>query len=381
MSRRVEIVGAGFSGLASACALRMRGWDVRVHERSTELRASGAGIYLYENGLRVLETFGALDRITRGARPAPIREIRDQQDRLISTHKWDDSVRVYCVARQLLIDSLAESARQLGCEIVTSSEAAGIRPNGELCFTDGRVIEADLVVAADGVNSKIRDSLNLLETRRPMLDGAIRVMIDKTKDDLLDGKTIEYWSGSRRVLYTPCSQKEIYVCLTMLHRDTPATTVPLNKDEWKRSFPNLSTLIDRLGDDCRYDRFECIQLRRWSHDNVAVLGDAAHALPPNIGQGAGCGMMNALSMSIYLDRYQSVREALGEWERRERPLTDHTQRVSVILGLPTNWPSPLRALFFRLVARSRWASAQRTRTARHRPLGSIGSTSASLRVH
>ena len=58
-TRRAEIAGGGFAGLAAACALAQRGWRVRVHERGTELRIAGAGIYLYENGLRVLEALGA----------------------------------------------------------------------------------------------------------------------------------------------------------------------------------------------------------------------------------------------------------------------------------------------------------------------------------
>jgi len=57
--RRAEIVGAGFAGLAAACALAQRGWRVRVHERADRLRTTGAGIYIYENGLRVLESLGA----------------------------------------------------------------------------------------------------------------------------------------------------------------------------------------------------------------------------------------------------------------------------------------------------------------------------------
>ena len=57
--RHAEIAGAGFAGLTAACALAQRGWSVRVHERADRLRTTGAGIYIYENGLRVLEVVGA----------------------------------------------------------------------------------------------------------------------------------------------------------------------------------------------------------------------------------------------------------------------------------------------------------------------------------
>jgi 2-polyprenyl-6-methoxyphenol hydroxylase-like FAD-dependent oxidoreductase len=100
-----------------------------------------------------------------------------------------------------------------------------------------------------------------------------------------------------------------------------------------------------------------------------VIGDAAHAIPPNIGQGAGCAMMNALSLAVFLERCADMTAALEEWERAERPLTNHTQRISLLFGMPAFWPPRLRALFYSAAARSKWLTEQRTRTARHIPTG------------
>lgn len=370
--RTAEIVGAGFAGLVAACAFAQRGWSVRVHERADELRTTGAGIYIYENGLRVLESLGAYTEAVKGAPVANTREVRDDRNRVVSVHRWDNSARVFSIVRQQVINALAAAARRHGAEIMTSSEALAATPAGELIFANGGRTQADLIVAADGTNSKLRDSLSLLAKRKPLADGAIRLLIDKTPEERNSaepGKTIEYWSGSRRVLYTPCSEDQIYVALTMLDSDAIGKSVPLRKPEWKASFPHLADLIDRLGDDGRYDRFELIKLTRWSSGRVAVIGDAAHALPPNIGQGGGCAMMNALSLAVFMDRGEDATAALDAWERQERPLTDHTQRMSYFLGLPTTWPPALRALFFAVAGRSKWMVKQRTMTARHRPTG------------
>ena len=89
--RRAEIVGAGFAGLTAACALAQRGWNVRVHERADRLRTTGAGIYIYENGLRVLEAVGAYAAATHGAPFAHTREVRDDRNRVISVHRWQGS--------------------------------------------------------------------------------------------------------------------------------------------------------------------------------------------------------------------------------------------------------------------------------------------------
>jgi len=372
--RHAEIVGAGFAGLTAACALAQRGWSVRVHERGRELRTAGSGIYIYENGLRVLEAVGAYGEAVAGANLARTREVRDHRDRLVSVHSWDSGTgnRVFSIVRQNVIAALAAAARRAGAEIVTDSEGIAAEAAGAVVLADGRRLAADLVVAADGSNSRLRDSLKLLAVRRELPDGCIRLLIEATAAERAQAgerRTIEYWSGTRRLVYTPCSAEAIYIALTMLDRDEAAKRLPVEQVEWRRSFPALAPLIGRLGAAGRYDRFELIKLSRWSAGRVAVIGDAAHALPPNIGQGGGCAMMNALSLAVHLDRGADVGAALAAWEQNERPLTEHTQRVSLLYGLPTTWPPVLRTAAFAIAGRSKWLTRQRSRTANHRPTG------------
>jgi 2-polyprenyl-6-methoxyphenol hydroxylase-like FAD-dependent oxidoreductase len=368
--RHAEIVGAGFAGLTAACALAQRGWSVRVHERADVLRTTGAGIYIYENGLRVLEAVGAYEAAVKGAPFAHTREVRDDRNKVVSVHKWGGS-RVYSIVRQTVINALADAARRAGVEIVLDSAGVAADPDGTLTLANGRTLHADLVVAADGTNSHLRDGLGLLARRKYLVDGCTRLLIGKTPEERgQDGATtIEYWSGSRRVLYTPCSETEVYIALTMLDSDEVAKATPVRQDAWTRWFPHLETLIGRLGESGRYDRFDLVRLKRWSAGRVAVIGDAAHALPPNIGQGGGCAMMNALSLAVWLDRERNPVRALKLWEAHERPITEHTQRISWLLGLPTTWPPAIRASTLALAGRSEWLVRQRTRTALHRPTG------------
>ena len=370
--RTAEIAGGGFAGLAAATALAQRGWRVRVHERGDTLRTTGAGIYIYENGLRVLEAFGAYADAVATAPLATTREVRDEANQVVSVHQWGTSARVYSIVRQRVIDALAAAARRAGVAIVTGSEVVHASATGEVGFADGSTATADLVVAADGIGSKLRDGLGLVRRRRAMADGAIRVLLPYEPGEMQTvdvNRTIEYWSGKRRVLYTPCSDGQLYLALTMLDSDRVARAVPIDVAAWSAAFPHLAPLFPRLGPEARYDRFGYVSLKRWSAGRVAVIGDAAHALPPNIGQGAGCSMMNALSLAEHLEHLPDMAAALAAWERKERPLTAHTQRVSVFLGWPTTWPAPLRRLFFRTAGRSARLTEMRTRTARHIPTG------------
>lgn len=380
MTRRVEIIGAGIAGLTAAAAFAQRGWEVRVHERSASLRAVGSGIYLWENGLRVLTAIGACERAIAGAHWGRVRETRNARNEVTAIHRFAQTGdgRVVAVVRQQLMDALAAAATEAGAKIELGSQALAADEHGVLSFADGSRREADLVIAADGVGSRTRDALGLLKERRVLGDGAIRVMIPRLaseRDDDGNGnglnegfKFIEYWSGKRRVLYTPCNRDWVYLALTCPN-DDPAHAVPIDRALWSTSFPHLAPLFERIGDDGRWDRFEVVKLRRWSRGRVAVLGDAAYAQAPNLGQGGGCAMMGALSLAHFVAREPSLEQAFARWERSERPLYEQTQRFSSFISASTYWPDALRSAFFALAGRSEWFSSRRWRAARHSPTG------------
>ncbi len=329
---------------------------------------------MYENALKVFEAVGAYEAATRGAFSGRAREMRDDANATIARIEWPPGgpLRMYSIVRQNCIDALAEAAVKAGADIVTGSEVAGASREGELVLKDGRRLKADLIVGADGIGSPTRDALGLVKSRRALADGAIRLLIPRTEDERIgaDSQTyIEYWSGSRRVLYTPCSDDWVYVALLMPHADEAARRIPIDAALWSRAFPHLESLFARIGDRGRWDPFVVIRLKRWSMGRVAIIGDAAHAMAPNLGQGGGCGMMNGLSLAVYLDRHDDVAAALADWERRERPLTEHTQRWSTLYGKPATWPPGLRAWAHDLAHKSAWLTRQRLRTASHTPTG------------
>ena len=102
---------------------------------------------------------------------------------------------------------------------------------------------------------------------------------------------------------------------------------------------------------------------------VAAAGRYRPPAAPNLGQGGGCALVNALGLAAALDDSADVAEALRCWEARERPLTEHTQRVSALYGRVTTLPPALRGLVLWLAGKSRWAVRQRERTALHQPTG------------
>lgn len=377
MARHAEIAGAGFAGLTAAVALLQRGWTVRVHERTPFLRSEGFGIAIHGNGIRVLERIGVADKVLARSMRIYRRLVREADGRV--TADTASRAQTYRVSRQNMVAVLAETAQALGGEILTDSPVVGGDPSGALILEDGRRLSADLVIAADGYNSRVRESVGLLARRIMLRDGAMRLVIPRTATEKAadpEGCATgsENWSGTRRVILGACAPDEVYLALSCLAADVEGKTVPVRTDAWRRSFPYLADEFARVAETADWDRvkwvqFQIIKLHRWSAGRVAIIGDAANAMPPNLGQGGGCALMNALSLAIAVERKIDLATALAAWEASERPITEHTQRWSRLYGSVTLWPERLRAAAFGLSARSRWLRAQLDRTANYSPAG------------
>lgn len=370
-----EISGAGFAGLICASALAQRGWTVRVHERAPDLRNYGAGISCWYNFVKALKAVGAYPLIG-DRRPFYIRETRDEKNRVLYTIRASDKPgeETFSLSRKDLIHALATNARTLGVEILCSSRGVAAEPEGVLVTEDGRRWKADLVVAADGVHSTIRDGLGLVRRRAQLSEGAVRMMIPRIESERHseDGKKgIEYWSGKRRLYYTACNHDEVYLAFMPRVDDAEAIQVPINKESWIRSFPYLEDLIRRVGTEGRWDPFEQVELHRWSKGRVAIVGDAAHAMAPNIGQGGGQAAVNGLALGVIVSEARDVESGLADWERRERPLVDYTQKVSYWYGKINDLPPRLRTPAILLCGRSKWIVGIRQRPANHNPTGYV----------
>jgi 2-polyprenyl-6-methoxyphenol hydroxylase-like FAD-dependent oxidoreductase len=203
------------------------------------------------------------------------------------------------------------------------------------------------------------------------VESGIRMMIDHRDGDPEDVIT-EYWNGPRRLLYNPCTGGQDYIFLGAPIGD-PCAQIPVDREMWKDTFPQLSDLISRLQEAGRWDRVINIKCRTWSEGRVAIVGDAAHAMPPNLGQAANMAFTNGLALAAAVEETTDIPRALARWEQRQRPVTDHVQWFSYIYGyVVAKWPvsmQTLRSDVIRSMAKTDWFSESLNRGPWHIPEG------------
>lgn len=341
--RHAEIAGGGIGGLALGMMLGRQGWSVRIHERSPAVREIGAGISLRNNCLAVLEHYEVFPRLEPLGSKLRVEFSVNRHGRVMQRRALSGHHRTHVFPRQCVVDVLAQAAREAGAEIVTSSHITAAEPSGALVDADGRRYHADLVVGADGIRSRVRQSLGL-GARLSERGTRVNRYLVPTRSFTTDGVMFEHWSGGRRVGIMPSGPGQTFVYLVMPRRDARACALPLDTASWQASYPGLADAFALIaateGSQYPYQLVDC---PKWSSGRVALIGDAAHGMPPTLGQGAGLTMMNAHALAEIVSGALPVEEALAHWEQTVRFISDQTRRWAVRYDQFTRyWPLALR---------------------------------------
>jgi 2-polyprenyl-6-methoxyphenol hydroxylase-like FAD-dependent oxidoreductase len=356
--RKAIVCGGGVAGLSAAIGLARNGWCVDVYERSNAVREIGAGIFIKGNALRVLKSFGVLDRIRGDC--IILREARtlDKDGRLLQRRILREVNAVWNVKRDLLIRVLLDQASKLGARVHTDAPVESLSVDGTV-NARGQQFKAELVIAADGVNSVARHMLGLDRPVRASRSGAIRLLVPRTAHES-EEIVRETWSGNLRLGVCPCTRTELFTYLIAPLTDRRGACTPIDASYWAAHFPKLAS--EGLFERARiaggvHHAYPLVNTHSWVKGCVALVGDAAHALPPTLGQGAGLSLMNTLLLSEYVSARPSVPEALVAWQGDWRWVSSRTQTWSRRYDwITSEWPwslYPVRDAMIWAIGKSR----------------------------
>jgi len=343
VSRRAIVIGAGIGGLAAACALSRTGWSVTVYEKATVLAEVGAGLSMAPNAVRAMEWLGLGDRMRAKAQGQGI-GVRTRSGRwLVRLEGAELAARygnaMYAMHRAELHRMLYETA-SADCTVHTGHRAISIdpvAPSAILRNTDGPVVaSADLLVLADGVHSRLR-SLLFPDHPGAAYAGYVcwrgiapAVFADVLADppvwtdswgrgtrfgsaQLADGRV--FWYGSA------AGDEGAYA------RDT-LDDVARRFRGWHEPIPQLiasSRASALLRNDIYYVR---TPVPSFTVGNTVLLGDAAHAVTPDIGQGACLAIEDAVVLAAVTAAHDDLAAGLTEYDRVRRPRTQKLAKIS-----------------------------------------------------
>ncbi|MDQ2815824.1 MAG: FAD-dependent monooxygenase [Actinomycetota bacterium] len=332
MERRAIVVGGGIGGLATAAALDQVGWEVDVFERQETFAEIGASLTLWPNAL------AALDALNVGAEA---REVTLNSfdggfmtpdgrwlTRLNTDHVKDRYGEVVVLTRPDLLALLLKAAPQQSLHPGITVES--VDADGTVTTSTGRY-RADLVVGADGVRSGVRRRL-WPDAPPPRYSGvtAKRFNTRVLDEPVPDGAWV--WGPGRSFGYTPLPGGRAYAYAM-------ETAPPDGKDtdlgvfaSWRDPIPRL---IDNVGEDgvLRHDVYEGPMLKSYVAGRVALIGDAAHALQPSLGQGACTALEDAVILARWADD-------LSRYDRERRRRTQRIVRMSRLIMKAAHLSSP-----------------------------------------
>jgi salicylate hydroxylase len=349
----ISIIGGGIGGLATAAALLKKGFEVQVYERAQALRPAGAGLILSPNGLNSL---AAIDpKIVEALRQAgsevhhltmkrstgemlltrPMAEVGRQFGQSLLHIKW--SQLQSAIASALPPDIIHLNHRCLAIE----QDKRGVTAR----FENGKVAEADLLIGADGINSVVRQAL--VGDGPPVYAGRMswRALINFPHEELrahcstgltgADGKNMMLfdmgegctcWSAGALMAEPSASEpsavKEL-VLKTFAGWADPV--VPIVE-----ATP-AADIVERPISDRP-------PLKRWSHDRMTLLGDAAHPIVPSLGQGANITFEDAYEIAEFLASSPDIETAFDRYEASRIPRTEAIYARSALQGFSSYKP-------------------------------------------
>ncbi len=350
------ILGAGVAGLCTALALRQRGTKLALYEAAPEYRAVGAGLVLSLNGTAVLQRLGLLEEaVTQGCVLERMQftdaQLQPISENLVGHFSWRSGLPFLAMHRNRLLNLLW---RQVADQVHFNHPYTDLELNPEgarVRFADGSSASADYVLAADGSQSLARqrhiDPRPLREAKQICWRGIARTPLPYTYRRSL----LEAWGPGRRFGFCQIDQHDVYWYALIDTEQSPpsaqATPACWLGDQYLNFHPLVRQLISSTpsGTVVRHAIRDLPELPNWYKGRLCLMGDAAHAITPNLGQGACQALEDGLRLAEALCEYPTPEGAFAAFQRRRQQRVEFISRESYRIGRLGQMRNPvLRAL-------------------------------------
>ena len=339
---QISIIGAGIGGLTLGNILKQQNLDFTIYESASEIKPVGAGIMMAINAMQIFEKLGLKEKIENRGNKIHGIFITDEKLKTISTtnvlalEKKFNSCNV-AIHRAELQNILAENLGFENIKLNHSLKKIQKKENYFLEFENGFTAESNIVFGADGIHSKIRNQILKTGTIRNAGQNCWRGLTDFHLPEKYNHQALEMWGKGKRFGFVKLYENQVY-WYALINENNFTENIDLAE-----TFSDFDPLILQILEATKSeniilnDIIDLAPIPKWHAQNLCLIGDAAHATTPNMGQGACQSIEDAYVIGKLLEKSQNFNSVFEEFQKIRRKKIDYIVKNSWTIGKISQW--------------------------------------------
>jgi len=321
MKDTITIIGAGIGGLTTALTLQQKGFRFSVYESAAEIKPVGAGIILANNAMQIMQKLGLQGKLERAGNRISAMKITDQNLKTLSIVDLTSFEQKYKVSNLAIHrgDLQKILAQEIGLENINfSKRLAKVEKNTSynLTFADNSTLQTAIIIGADGIKSVVRNQLFAESTIRNANQICWRGVGEIDLPKQYHHELNEAWGTGKRFGFVKISARKVYWYALANAKDYTGKGVNL-AELFQDFHPDILAIIQASipSKVITSDITDLQPIKKWQAENVCLVGDAAHATTPNLGQGACQAIEDAYVLGKCLENESNVQTAFKNYEQ------------------------------------------------------------------
>lgn len=352
----ISIIGAGIGGLTLGNVLKQHHLDFIIYESAPEIKPVGAGIMMAVNAMQIFDQLGLKEKIENAGNKIHGISITDEKLKPITKTNISELERKYnscnvAIHRAKLQTILAENIGFESIQLDHSLQQIQKKENYHLSFDNGTEIESEIIFGADGSKSKVRDQILQTGTIRNAGQKCWRGLTEFELPEKYHHEAFEIWGKGKRFGFVKISDKKVYWYALINEKNHRRYS---NLLDYFYDFNPLvlsileSTLQENI---ILNDITDLAPIPKWYSENLCLIGDAAHATTPNMGQGACQAIEDSYILGKLLETHSDFNYVFEEFQKIRRKKVDYVVNTSWKIGQISQWErgNSLRNFFMRLI--------------------------------
>lgn len=351
----ISIIGGGIGGLTLGNFLKQQNIDFKIYESASEIKPVGAGIAMAGNAMQIFDKLGLKEKIETAGTKMHALIITDEKLKTISKTdvlKLENKYKIFNIAihRADLQKILSENISE---HIILNKRLSTIekKENYHLTFEDNTEIESDIVFGADGVKSLVRNQILKSGEIRNAKQKCWRGILNTEIPEKYSHNAYEMWGKGKRFGFVKIKENTLY-WYALVNEKFYYEDFDLLK-EFRDFHPDILEMISETAKEniILNDIIDIKPMDSWSAENLCLIGDAAHATTPNMGQGGCQAVEDAYVIGKLLETEKDWNKVFARFEKIRKEKVHHIVNTSWTLGKVAQWENftKIRNSIFRMI--------------------------------